>query len=361
MQRQRFGGAAQFGAGFAQPVDRHADFKLPGWIALFLGSHCLDHLQRRCQCRFGFGITRLTIQQQTQIALGVRPLHLPFGLLGIERHQLIGQPLVFAELRFGFLRIAAFIGDIADPEHALRMIEYPLGIAGIARQQFTGGRRRLPESFQSADAVPPNIAHLADQMQRARTPSQRIGVEISGPLPGIIFERALTDHIQRVEPAHRLQLGAQIGEHEFHQSVSLGPLVIGLNPRLHRHPGHAAHHQRQCQRGPGDDPRPQRPAPVIAIYQFVQPDAEHGGCQLEPGAALAIAAAARIGGQRGIARNVCDREIFGNVVGQRLGKTLRLGAARLAIDDQRQYLGWIAVGLEPGDFTVDPFRLGRAR
>ena len=100
---------------------------------------------------------------------------------------MLRQPFVLAELCLGLFALPAFIGDIADPEHALRMVENPFGIIGGACQQFAGGPRRLPERDQRRLAIAAQVAHLADQMQRATATTKGGCVEIGRFLPGIIF------------------------------------------------------------------------------------------------------------------------------------------------------------------------------
>ena len=361
MQGNCIGVAVLSGLRLAQPVYRHPDFQLPRRCRLFLSGHPLHHRQCLGKGGFGFGKAPLIVKQGTQIALSVRAFHLPFGLFGIERHQLVGQPLVFAELRLGLFALTALVSDIAHPEHALGMIENAVRIVGIARQRFRRGCRRCAESGQPAHAVPADIAHFADQMQRAAAAAQRVGVQIARALAGIVFERALANHVERIEPPDRLQLFAQIGQHEFDQSIGFRALVARIVALLDREPGHPAHHGGQQQRSAGDQPRAQRPAPIIAPDQLVQPNPQHRRRQLKPGPAPAIAAAAGIGGQRRI------DPLIGNLPGgvhqmvQRFGEAFGRGIVRIAIDNQREDLFGITVRLEPSNLAVDPFRFGRTR
>src|SRR4051794_23983759 len=104
------------------------------------------------------------------------------------------------------------------------MIEDALLVVRRARQELARAMRSLPEHFERVIEMPAKIIDLADQVQRTRAPSERIGIERTGILRRVILQRALADRIERVEPTDRFELLAQIAEHELDQAFGFAAL-----------------------------------------------------------------------------------------------------------------------------------------
>ena len=319
----------------------------------------LHDLQRAREC--GRGLVGVVASQEhhAQIVVGVSRLGAP-GVAGrIERHQTIGELLVGLELGLRLLELAAPLGDIAQPVDALGMVEDALRIVGLAGQQFGGALGRLLEEGQSGVHVAALLAQIAHQVQDPRAAAQRAGVQLGAVLGGVIGHGALGDVVEQVEAPGRLQLAAQVGQHELDQPLGLGPLGLGLVARGESHRRQPAHQHHAGQRGGGD--RDQLPVPALGVAtdQFVKAAAQHARQQLQkrhppPVALRPQVRRGRLGG-RGP-----DLAVAAQVETQRAREALQglvaslLGRKGLAGDDHRQDTALAMQSLEADDFALHP-------
>ena len=95
----------------------------------------------------------------------------------------------------------------------------------------------------------------------------------------------------------------------------------------------------------------------LALFQFVEPDAEQAGDQLQLRVELAVLAGPGVRGDR-LAANFCELAIRTHLEHERVRETLPLGVARLAVHDQAEDPVLAAQALEGQDFLVHPARLG---
>ena len=251
------------------------------------------------------------------------------------------------------------------------MLEDALAIPRVALEELRGGVGRAREGGQRIVQLAALLADLADEVQRARAVAERGGVEAAGILHGVVGERLLADGVERIEPAHGIELAAQVAEHELEQVFGLRTLALRLGARVHRRHRENGH-QGHSRDGRGRDHRHAPRAPLrVAAHEFVHADAcaQHARDELERREALAIAhgTGTQVGGDglgRGSARSPlrCER------VAQRLGKTLLGLAARdaagegFARRDEREDARFAVQFLELDDFAVHPFgarRIGR--
>jgi len=114
---------------------------------------------------------------RTAILATIRHLGLPLTFIRINRGQSVGQLGVLIErppLRYP---VTALSRRIADPEHALRMVEHALAIPWIARHQLARGLRRLLERGRRRAELAAGRAEFADHLQRAGAAGEFVGVQ----------------------------------------------------------------------------------------------------------------------------------------------------------------------------------------
>src|SRR5262245_40802036 len=120
--------------------------------------------------------------------------------------------------------VAVLPCDVADPVDALRVIEDALRIVRRTREQLARAARRLLENVQRVIVIAAEVIDLAEQVQCTRASPERIGVERARILRRVVLQRALADRIERIEPSDRLELLAQIAEHELDEPFGLAAL-----------------------------------------------------------------------------------------------------------------------------------------
>ena len=256
--------------------------------------------------------------------------------------------------------------DVADPVHALRMIENALPVVRRAREQLARAARGLLEHVERMIEIAAQVIDLADQMQRARAAAERISVERAGILRRVVLQRSLADRIERIETADRLELLAQIAEHELDQAFGFPALRDRFAARAQRIDAERTgqqHAGERCSR----EQCPLAVAPLLlALLQRVEADVEHAGDQLEPRVRLAIAIRTRVGRDRlgafvRQATGIVDREaqrraeaFFGRAIRQ-------VRRVRLAADDQAEDALGATEPLVREHFLVDPARLRGGR
>ena len=243
------------------------------------------------------------------------------------------------------------------------MIEHAVRVAGVARQQLGGGLFGGRISLERGSPVAGQVAYLAHQHQGAGAAAERVPVEPIQALALVVRERPLADRIQHVQPANRLQLLAQIGEHVFDQALGLGPLALGLALALDSGQHEKVHHDDQPQRGAGDAHQPALPPSSLALDQRIQRQPGQAGDQLQLGHPPAVGARADVGGD-GLRHLVGNAALAIHMKAQRRWKkTSDVAFARIAGRNQRQHPGFAVHALEEADFLVDPMRgsgVGRA-
>jgi hypothetical protein len=188
--------------------------------------------------------------QHTQVLLRQRQFQQPVRLVGPGRshpRQPLGQVHVALHRRFGLRQVATAAGDEADPVLALRMVEQALAVARRACQPLGRAARGFGEPLFRRGQLAAALGDLADQVQRARTTAQRLGVQVGRVLCRVVGQRAFTHRIQRVQAAHRLQPLAQVAQHELQQALGLRALGLRLVRLLQ---GHARTGQHSTHRHP---------------------------------------------------------------------------------------------------------------
>ena len=213
------------------------------------------HASRHLELGERFSGAALVQQQRPQVAMRIRQLALPLRIGRVERDQPAREFLVIEEGLFGLGALACLpVAGITHPEDALRLVVDALRIVGCALQQFGGGIACAQEGFERAATVAAAVAQVADHVQRARTPAERIGIQRAGLLAVVVAQCARGDGIERVQAADRFELPAQVAEHEFDQSFGLratrARIVAGAG-RQQREAAHRNRHDRQHDRQRG--------------------------------------------------------------------------------------------------------------
>ena len=209
---------------------------LPGLLRL------PERHQRRCGAA-GFEL------QHAQVLAGVGHFGAPVEIGRVELRELLRQCLVAQEGGLGLVAQAAAAGDEADPVFALRVVEHVLRLARVACQQFGRAGGGFGEALRGVVEPACLFGDLAHQVQRACAPAQRCGVQRARALRGVVGQRAVAHGVERVEPAHRLQLGRQVAEHELDQPFGLRLLALRLAAFVHRHGGAGGQRQRRSRAG----------------------------------------------------------------------------------------------------------------
>ena len=78
--------------------------------------------------RLSLGVAALIVKHRAEIALGIRNLHLPFGLLGIDRHQPVGQLLG----RNSATKDRLTLGRTDQSSNSLHTVRLAAGLGGAA-------------------------------------------------------------------------------------------------------------------------------------------------------------------------------------------------------------------------------------
>ena len=117
--------------------------------------------------------------------------------------------------------VATVVRIISQPEFALGVIVELLPVAGFAPEQFSSRSGSFREAPTSRRAIALKVANFRHEKHRPSTAPKRVGIERIQVLPPIVIESAIADAFEHIKAADRLQLAAQVGQHEFHEPVGL--------------------------------------------------------------------------------------------------------------------------------------------
>ncbi len=159
----------------------------------------------------------------------------------IDGQEAGGESGIASEACFGGRRPVASPVDQRHPVFALRVVEDPLRIVRRGCEQGCRGAASLLEFAQGCVQVAAQFVVLAHGVENAGAAAKRVRRQAAEVLVAVIGERAPVGGGEDVEPPHPFQPVAQVGQHEFHQPLSLGALPLGFGPRGQgdaRHPGH---------------------------------------------------------------------------------------------------------------------------
>ena len=188
-------------------------------------------------------------------------------------------------------------------------------------------------------------------------------------LAAVVLQRSLRNRSQGIEAADRIELLAQVGQHELDQAFGvatgphrLGSLVLRLVARQQRRVGKQAHRCGDGQRDRGQRGHAGMAALSFAADQVVELQAQQPGGKLAAAVPAAVAARPEVG-RDGFRSLLAEIAAIVQPVTQCLGKTLHETLARLvlrerfAIDNGRQDATFAVQTFELQDLLVDPFRL----
>jgi hypothetical protein len=223
--------------------------------------------------------------------------------------------------------------------------------------QCGGARVRLAERRHRGVVLAFVETHLADAGQRAGLFFEGAVAEVARVERGEVGRGLVVDRTHQVEPADRVQLLAQVAEHEAEDVLGLRLPALRIVARDPGGRGQAQRYRHACERGRGDH-GPLALAPLrFAPGKRVVADAQQAGDELEEGAFAPVAFPARVRGERFDCAAVACRSEHGG----RETLLCGIGAARFAGHDEAQHPIAAATRAERFDFGVDPARLRRRR